>query len=300
MKRNTETGIMSRSVFAATLSAGLCLSFVSPLLAATPQTPVIHKPIVDAKTASHKPPAQKCLSDLRALDSQMKKDGYWLHGSEYGYGYGYPMYYGAPGMMPPTSAGIKQPGTIYWRARPAYEVRTLIASTSILAQRGEQQACEVLLGATRALYNNYAADLRKSGAAKADVPGWQRQQIAAAQSVTEVNTSFRSDQLVGTGVVNPKGEDLGSVDDIVLSPQTGKIAYLVIGRGGVFGIGEAYVPVPWGYFKMTTGTDLLVFDSSKSIMDAAPQVKEDQFSPHGDFDQQSAKVDAYWQTHQPK
>src|ERR1019366_8864247 len=133
MKRNTETATMKRSALAASLTASLCLGFAGPLLAAeSSQTAAAHKPSPDAKVASHKQPAQKCLSDLRALDNQMQKDGFWLHGS--GYGYGYPMYgydYGDRGMMSPGAAGIShQPGTTYWRARPGFEVRTLIAATN--------------------------------------------------------------------------------------------------------------------------------------------------------------------------
>ncbi|MDP4078959.1 PRC-barrel domain-containing protein [Acidovorax sp. A1169] len=235
---------------------------------------------------------QSCTTELSAFDSQLQKDGYWLHGA--GYGFGYPVYgYGYIGGYSSDSVAA----TGYGSVRPGYEVRTLIASAHILAQRGDQTGCDGLLRSAREIYSLYAAELRSGKVPRMDVSAWRRQQIATAVSVTGSDSAFRSDQLVGTAIVNPQGDDLGSVDDIVMSPQSGRIAYLVISRGGIFGINKKYVPVPWDSFKAAPGNKLMVLATTKATLDAAPQVKHDQNFQGNAFLDESIKVNAFWTSH---
>jgi len=138
-------------------------------------------PAAAEKNASAIKPAQQCLSDLRAFDSQMRKDGYWLGGS--GYGYGYPIDGPGFGYGYPISGGLAATGTGYRDARPGYEVRILVASANILARHGRQQLCEDVLATTRDTYKLYLADMHSRGVPMANVPSWQQQQIAAATPV---------------------------------------------------------------------------------------------------------------------
>ena len=265
---------MKRSTLAGSVTAFFCLGLATTLLA-------------QEKVAAIKP-AEKCLSDLHTFDNQMEKDGYWLGGS--GYGFGYPM--GGYGLFGPGP-------TVHMTALAGYKLRTLLASANILARQGKQQPCEDVLAATREVYKIYVADMKKGSMPQADVQGWRQLQIAAAQPVTSTNT-LHSDELIGTDVRSPQNEALGSIEDVVMSPQTAKIAYLVIARGGIFGIDEKYVPVPWEAFKISPNVKLLVLDTTKSVLDAAPRVNNDQFAATGQFSQESQKVDAYWKAHLSK
>ena len=269
---------MKRSVLLSSVAACFCLSLAAAQLAAEPQ------PSPSEKNVSAIKPAEKCLSDLRAFYTQMEQDGYWLGGSPFGgYGNDYPT--GTVGAVG------------YRNARPGYEVKILVAAANIFGRHGQQKPCEDVLTTARDIYKVYVSDMHSRGVPPVDVPGWRQLQIAAAQPVTSKNISFRSDELIGIGVSTPQNEALGSVEDLVMSPQTGKIAYLVIARGGIFGFDEKYVPVPWEAFKVTPARNLLVLDTTKAAMDAAPQVNKGEFTPPGQFDQESQKVDAYWKAH---
>jgi sporulation protein YlmC with PRC-barrel domain len=286
---------MKRSTLAGSAAALFCLGFATPLLAAEPAvTGTVHQSLSAGNKVAAIKPAEKCLSDLRAFDNQMDKEGYWLGGS--GYGYGYPM--AGYGFGPPMMEGRPEgTGMGYQNARPGYELRTLIAAADILAEQGQQQPCEDVLATTRNIYKVYVADMRSGKMPTADVQSWRQQQIAAAQPVTGTNTPFRTDELVGTEVRDPQNEALGSVDDLVMSPRAGKIAYVVIARGGIFGIDEKYVPVPWEDFKIAPNAKLLVLGTTKAVLDTAPQATKEQFATPGQFEQVSQKIDAYWKTH---
>jgi sporulation protein YlmC with PRC-barrel domain len=130
----------------------------------------------------------------------------------------------------------------------------------------------------------------------ADVSGWRRQQIEAAVPVTGNQVAYRSDQLIGASVINAQDESLGSVDDIVMSPQTGRIAYLVISHGGFLGIDESYTPVPWQDFESASGTNLLILRVTKSALETAPQISKDR---PADFAAMNEKMKQYWAAHTP-
>ena len=288
---------MKRSTLTGAVAAFCCFGFAAPLLAAQPAaTGAENQTSTNENKAAAVKPAEKCLSDLRAFGDKMSEQGYWLGGS--GSGYGYPMAgYGMGVPMMPVGSTQEGSGAAYLNARPGYELRTLISAAGILARQGQQQPCEDVLATSREIYKDYVAELHGTKAPTADLQSWRQQQISAAQPVTGTNPSSRSDTLVGTEVRSPQNEALGSVDDLVTNPKTGQIDYVVIARGGIFGIDEKYVPVPWSAFKISPNLSLLVLGTTKDALGTAPQASKDQFTIPGRFNELSQKVDAYWKTH---
>ena len=79
--------------------------------------------------------------------------------------------------------------------------------------------------------------------------------------------------IIGTKIQNPEGKDIGKVEALLIDPTEGKATHAVIGVGGVLGVGEERVVVPYSALKMTgheSGRKArIVLD--QSTIDSAPK-----------------------------
>ncbi len=59
------------------------------------------------------------------------------------------------------------------------------------------------------------------------------------------NSPMKASDIIGTRVVNPKGDNLGDIKEIVIDPHTGKVAYAVVSFGGFLSLGEKLFAIPF-------------------------------------------------------
>jgi sporulation protein YlmC with PRC-barrel domain len=107
-----------------------------------------------------------------------------------------------------------------------------------------------------------AQDNRSGAAREADRPAAAQSQrpAAQAQNVRDVRMS----QLIGMSVRNGRGERLGDVNDLVVDPQSGRVAYAVIGAGGFLGLGEKLSAFPMSSLKVAYGNGAVGADATRA------------------------------------
>jgi sporulation protein YlmC with PRC-barrel domain len=79
-----------------------------------------------------------------------------------------------------------------------------------------------------------------------------------------------SDSLIGAKVRDPQGQDLGSVKQLMVEPQQGKIQYAVVAVGGVLGMNEKEVAVPWSSLKLARDENEVIVTAERQVLDQAP------------------------------
>lgn len=258
--------------------------------------------------------AQQCLDDLAALGQRMDEDGYWLVGvrdrwgtagwGDLATGTG-PAYYPGVGLPPegmagdPTTTGtaaapdptVAQPAWGLGIRAPGVQIETLFRAAQILAIRGDQEGCDMVLAELRTLYEDYATRLEEAGVDPGQVATWRRDMLLTAQPVSEVDLGRLSiDQITGSEVRNLQDERLGDIDDVLVSD--GRVEHVVIARGGFFGIGADYVAVPWERLSATPGMNMFLLDVSAQVLEEAPHVSGDVLRL---TDAERAEIESFWQ-----
>ena len=84
-----------------------------------------------------------------------------------------------------------------------------------------------------------------------------------------------ADTLQGDSVVNPKGDKLGTIEDIMLDVPGGRIAYAVLSFGGIMGMGDKLFAIPWSALTLDADNKCFVLDISQDQLKNATGFDKD-------------------------
>ncbi len=111
-------------------------------------------------------------------------------------------------------------------------------------------------------------------------------------------TTIRASELTGMTVQNLQGENVGTVNDVVIEAQAGKVRYMAVSYGGFLGLGNKLFAVPWKSFKCQRDQDSekcqLIINVQEQRMKTAPGFDQNNWPDFGDKEFTS-KLDAHYE-----
>lgn len=84
------------------------------------------------------------------------------------------------------------------------------------------------------------------------------------------NSPVKASNIIGTPIANPKGESLGDIKEVVIDPNSGRIAYAVVSFGGFLSMGEKLFAIPFSAFEYNLSKNQYILDVSKERLEKAP------------------------------
>jgi PRC-barrel domain protein len=96
------------------------------------------------------------------------------------------------------------------------------------------------------------------------------ERVATYTNVVPVNKA-----VIGSKVVNPENEDLGTIEDVVLDVEAGRVAYAVLSFGGFLGMGNKYFAIPWEAFRFKVADKRATLNADKKLLENAPGFDKD-------------------------
>ncbi len=116
-----------------------------------------------------------------------------------------------------------------------------------------------------------------------------------------INTARRGSRLLSAStlssddVYNPKGEKLGSIKELMLEIESGRVCYAVLSFGGFLSLGEKLFAVPWSALKVDTENKRLIMDTDEERLKNAPGFDSDNWPNMADSTWEKS-VHAYYGT----
>jgi sporulation protein YlmC with PRC-barrel domain len=95
---------------------------------------------------------------------------------------------------------------------------------------------------------------------------------------------IRASELIGIEVKNNNDEDLGTIDDLAIDPNSGKISYAAVSMGGFLGLGDELFAVPWDAIRLRAEESAVTGEEGATHV-ALLNVSKEQMEDAEGFDQ---------------
>lgn len=105
--------------------------------------------------------------------------------------------------------------------------------------------------------------------------------------------------IIGDSVESPNGDDLGTINNLMINLQTGQIEYVVVEFGGVLGIGEKLFAIPFSEFSINADKEVFVLDRDEEYLKNSPGFDKDHWPATNDHDVYLENVSEYYQVATP-
>jgi sporulation protein YlmC with PRC-barrel domain len=99
--------------------------------------------------------------------------------------------------------------------------------------------------------------------------------------------------IVGDKVENTKGEDLGTIDNLMINVHTGKVEYAVLEYGSFLGIGGKLFAIPFEQLRVAPGRHVFIVDRDKEYLRMSPGFDKNHWPDTNDHTYYG-DVDSYW------
>lgn len=92
------------------------------------------------------------------------------------------------------------------------------------------------------------------------------------------DTVMRASDFIGRDVTNAAGEDLGTIEDIVINTENGDLSYAILQLGGFLGIGDAFHVVPLSSLTLGQMAEMAFLGIEQETLENSPTLPTDALS----------------------
>jgi sporulation protein YlmC with PRC-barrel domain len=88
---------------------------------------------------------------------------------------------------------------------------------------------------------------------------------------------FSATSIIGSKVLNPAGDQLGTIKELMVDLEDGQIAYAVLSFGGFLGLGDKLFAIPLEALTFANGDHTVILEVEKEVLRNAPGFDKDQW-----------------------